>query len=997
MDLYKRNNRTIAEGALCFWSWNDDLEASELVRQLEEFSRGRFSGVVIHARGGLRIPYMGEEWFRCYRTALDAARRLGLDVWIYDEDGWPSGFAGGAVPRLGEAYWVKRLKFTVTDHPAVSDRLAAWREQDGRYTPIPAETAVEGDLVCRVVMDKNYVDILSPATVQAFINATHERYKQELGEWFGSVIKGVFTDEPQVLQNPWSPALETAWAQRYGSPLKEQLYKLAVPAEGWQSFRAAYYSLVGDLVHDSFTAPISDWCEQNGLLFTGHFAQEDGLVLQTVSNGGVMRQYAAMSMPGIDHLGNRITSAVLCKQLSSVASQCEKPEVLSETLGCAGWELSFDRLCWIWGRQSALGVTKPCFHLAAYSMAGRRKRDYPAFFSYQEPWWEQFPAVMQWVNGLNGRMKEGSRLVDTLILSPLSGTQAVFPTTDAELYSCEYRRLLENLLDLQLDCELGDETLLRQYGAVEGTVLRLGASRYRQVIVPLSYSYTAHTAALLRQFAAAGGRIWYVGQKPVRIDGQPGEYPEAPVVQNRRDMLEKCIDHEGLFRPVLLRRPRDGALKHNALLHTRQLSHGWRVHIWTDTDFCAGETLICLADTAARSVYRVDIATGNRQPLPVWRDGKGLYTTLHISECANLLLETDGTEAAVPPVPVPLVTRRVEEVSVAPAEENALTLDRAAFSIDGDDYTQEQPVIHALTWLYEERERRDSRAPLPVRVKYRFICGEGLELSGITAAVEDGTVETIEVNGVPVETGRQGWWLDRHTGVYAIGGLLRPGENTLVLHYRLPVPLRGTKVDGFESERNRFFYPVEPDSVWLRGAFDVEAPAPVETHGCYDRIPAGDFRLVPPTGKRPGNLTRQGMWFYRGNVQYRFRLPYTGGRCTLRLLQAHGVAARVSVGDKEQILLNLDEEADLTPLLQPGDNEVTVLLLGFNRNLLGPHHHVKGIPALVGPSTFAGTYGFEDFVSPELKRDTTIWVDGYHVIPFGCDGFAVTEYGTAQP
>ena len=121
------------------------------------------------------------------------------------------------------------------------------------------------------------------------------------------------------------------------------------------------------------------------------------------------------------------------------------------------------------------------------------------------------------------------------------------------------------------------------------------------------------------------------------------------------------------------------------------------------------------------------------------------------------------------------------------------------------------------------------------------------------------------------------------------------------------------------------------------------------------------------------------------------------GKADLRLLQAHGVAARVSVGDKEQILLNLDEEADLTPLLQPGDNEVTVLLLGFNRNLLGPHHHVKGIPALVGPSTFAGTYGFEDFVSPELKRDTTIWVDGYHVIPFGCDGFAVTEYGTAQP
>ena len=55
---------------------------------------------------------MGDEWFRDYKTAVNAAKQLKLEVWIYDEDGWPSGFAGGLVPRLGEKHWIKELRFS---------------------------------------------------------------------------------------------------------------------------------------------------------------------------------------------------------------------------------------------------------------------------------------------------------------------------------------------------------------------------------------------------------------------------------------------------------------------------------------------------------------------------------------------------------------------------------------------------------------------------------------------------------------------------------------------------------------------------------------------------------------------------------------------------------------------------------------------------------------------------------------------------------------------
>ena len=122
----------IGNEAVCFWSWNDDMDAAEICRQLREFAQGRFGGVVIHARAGLRIPYMGSEWFDAFRVAVDECRRLGLHIFIYDEDGWPSGFAAGRIPQLGEEYCFKRMAFGA-DPAAAGHLLAAYRRTADGY------------------------------------------------------------------------------------------------------------------------------------------------------------------------------------------------------------------------------------------------------------------------------------------------------------------------------------------------------------------------------------------------------------------------------------------------------------------------------------------------------------------------------------------------------------------------------------------------------------------------------------------------------------------------------------------------------------------------------------------------------------------------------------------------------------------------------------------------------------------------------------------------
>ena len=982
-------------GPLCFWSWNDTLEKEELLRQLEAFSEERFAGVLIHSRGGLRIPYMGEEWFDCYRFAVKEAKRLGLEVWIYDEDGWPSGFAGGQVTALGEKYWIKELHFSKSETGLSENRVAAWRKTEEGYRSINKDSAEKGDLICWYTSDKNYVDLLSSETVRRFIEKTHERYKEELGDEFGGVIKGVFTDEPQVTPYPWSFTLEEEWSARYHEPITDRLYLLVEEEEGFERFRRQFRDFISDLIYSSFTKQVADWCEQNGLILTGHFAEEDGLAIQVHGNCGVMRHYAAMQLPGIDHLGNRNTSPILLKQPSSVANQFGKRDVLSESYGCAGWDISFEQICNIWGRQSVLGITKPCFHLSAYSIAGRRKRDYPAFYSYQEPWWEQFPEVMKWINGLNALMREGERMSDVLVISPLGGVSATYGTAEAERISCEYRSLVENLLDAQIDPELGDEKIISESGRVQSGTFFVGRAAYRLVIVPQTISLTQKTALLLKEFAQQGGRIWYCGDSSRRVDFEPFNMPEGAVVQNRGAMLEKHIAHIGYRRPVTLYAKDSSRLLHGALIHTRRLEGKFRSHIWTGSDFAPGRVKLCLyAPGGENAVNCVDIATRRSMPISCHRDGDELVLFLDLSPDSSTVLEWYKSETEALPCKKYEFYREysVSDYEVKLDSDNALTLDYAEVSVNGQAYTERKPIVPMLNYLYEEREKFPKELAMPVKLKYHFECSEELELKGIKAVIENEFVRRIEINGAELSLKPENWWIDRKFGEYDIGGCLQAGDNTITVYYELPPSPKGIGTDGFESERNRFFFPVEPDNIYIKGNFDLLTSAEVSDKGNFCRVGGNAFLLSPPTEKRLGDITRQSCWFYRGNIDYDFCLSKvkSGIRYKLLLDQACGVGASVIIGDRSYTMLSLKEPLDITEALTEGENRITVRLLGHNRNLLGPHHHIKGETAMVGPDTFEGKLGFEDFVSPEITTKST-WTDLYHFVPFGCSGIRIRE------
>ena len=93
-----------------FWSWNEKLDEAETVTQIRQMYEAGLGGFFMHARGGLQTEYLSDEWFGNVTASLYEGEERGMYAWGYDENGWPSGFGGGAVTGLGEKYQQKYLR-----------------------------------------------------------------------------------------------------------------------------------------------------------------------------------------------------------------------------------------------------------------------------------------------------------------------------------------------------------------------------------------------------------------------------------------------------------------------------------------------------------------------------------------------------------------------------------------------------------------------------------------------------------------------------------------------------------------------------------------------------------------------------------------------------------------------------------------------------------------------------------------------------------------------
>ena len=548
------------------WVWNDMLTEEQITSTLRDLAEQKVKQVFVHPRPGLMTPYLSDDWFRLWKVALKEAERLDMNVWIYDENSYPSGFAGGFVPDVmpesrGRGLHIREAK----QPPQLSDDIVGVYKLNGDSFENVTERIRSGEelaesqyLVASVRRagnspwfgGKSYVDLLYPGVTEKFLEVTMEAYRRQIGDEFGKRVPGVFTDEPHLRPAggfTWTDDLPQVFEKRWGYDLMDNLPSLSRPVGEWKRVRHNYFQVVLELFIERWGRPYYEYCEKYGIEFTGHYWEHEWPNCVGVPDN--MAMSAWQQRPGIDTLMNQYREDThaqfgnirAVKELSSLVNQLGRKRTICEAYGAGGWDLRFEDMKRIGDWLYVLGINTLNEHLSYITLRGARKRDHPQSFSYHEPWWRSYHVMASYFTRLSAALSQGEQ-VNTVLL--------IEPTTTAWMYQAdstqsghlgkigsEFQNMVVALSKAQVEYDIGCEDVIARHGGVVHTdlgdeqgrpvsrsTLRIGNRVSLTIILPPNTeNLNAPTMRLLEQFQGRGTRILCCGDPPTLIEGQPSD------------------------------------------------------------------------------------------------------------------------------------------------------------------------------------------------------------------------------------------------------------------------------------------------------------------------------------------------------------------------------------------------------------------------------------------------------------------------------------------
>ncbi len=911
-----------------FWSWNNHLDEKELVKQIEEMYAAGIGGFIMHARTGLKDEYLGEKWFSCIEACLDKAKALGMEAWIYDENGWPSGFVGGKLLEV-ESYRARFLEYAVGEW---EDAYAVFIEDEKagyKRVEAPVDGVKSYHKVYLRVSPANS-DILNPEVVDEFIRQTHEEYYARYADRFGKELVGFFTDEPQYYR--WATAY-TPWADPIfaadGEDIRDGLIWLFLHDERGYAFRAKYYQTLNELYVNNFYKKLYDWCESHGCKLTGHSVEEGHLFTQMWGGAAVAPSYEFEHIPGIDALGRDCVREMACKEVASVCAQLGKKQILTETYGCSGNDVTPRELKSIGQSQYFQGVNKMCQHLYPYSISGQGKVDHPPVFGPHSNWLEGFKSFNDYFTRLGALVVNTEECVDVAILHPVKDVWLEYVRKEDFESVKEIERAIEALLqDLRkhgVTFHFINEQILRRHGKVEGDGLVVGKRRYDTLLIPKMKNISATSYRLLQQYT---GKLCVL-QAPEYIDGK-----KATV-----ELHSSCTLEDIKKNAEVAYRCEDG----NTVLTHRKGEVGEFLFL-CNLSLTEGSSVAMKG--AAKAYRALDLESLQTRPISdelTLSKGEGM-----------ILIKATGEKA------LPTTTERVaitDRFAVTGISPNYLVMDYAQIAREGENFGERYPIVG----LFEALLREDYKGE--VRVRQTFTLAEQLPLKLI---MEDAKLKWATLNGKPIAFTQNK--MDVYFVEAEIGEYCKAGENEFVyafdfwqhegVHFALFDPL------ATESLRNCLYYDTSVETTYLEGDFTVDADMVLSKRTQYPALSA--------------QLYKEGYPFFKGELTAKGNVCWDGvGKVTL------GVKGRYQqVGLKingRDDFFALTEEKDITSLLCKGENEMEITLRSSLRNLFGPHHFAPAPePMGVSPFNFTmrGCWG---------EGKPSAFTDEYFSVPFGAD------------
>lgn len=740
-----------------FWAWNCKLNEDMLLEQIEYLKEMGFGGFYMHTRAGMETPYLGEEFMNMVRSCVQKAKDEDMLAYLYDEDKWPSGYAGGLVTK-NHKYRAKHMLFTQKklEHLPLEEAVEKlepyllavydiFLNENGEltgYSVIDEDTEPNGKKWYAYMMTAKdtaryngqaYVDTLDKASMDNFIDITYEAYKREVGDDFGTAVPAMFTDEPQFKHKgalgfadsnadaiyPWTPLFEESFKAKYNYSMLDYFPEVVwdLPNREASCHRYHYHDHVTELFTNSFAKNCGDWCGKNNLHLTGHMVQEDTLGAQANSIGEAMRAYPHFQIPGIDLLCNEIRFATL-KQCQSAVHQQGNEAMMTELYGVTNWDFDFRGHKFQGDWQAALGATMRVPHLSWVSMAGEAKRDYPASISYQSPWYKEYKYIEDHFARLNTALTRGVPKVDVAVIHPIESYW--INLGPAESSADVLKQLDERFLDIlnwmlygTVDFDFICESTLPSQVKASASGLQVGVMNYKTVIVPDCITLRKTTLEILEKFKENGGNVIFAGNCPKYIDAVKSDAAEAlynksvVVPYNRTDILaalkdSKIVDIKnstGIPTDNLIYQMReDNTCSWLFIANAKHMSdeHPFIPDRKEKTN--AQHITISIDGMFVPTLY--DTLDGTIKEIPYEiKSGKTIinYARYQSDSILLNLVPTDVNSSLMEKIAenkTPSKTIRfMKKVPYTLAEDNVLLLDRAEYSLNGEPFHEEEEIL----------------------------------------------------------------------------------------------------------------------------------------------------------------------------------------------------------------------------------------------------------------------------------------------------------------
>jgi hypothetical protein len=522
-----------------FWLHGDESkERLEMyLEKVAESGNGCFT-----AESRPHKDWLGPGWFRDLDICLQAAKRLNLEMWIFDEKWWPSQMIGGKVPPEYGSKTMVAEAIAVEGPKAVREPGYGGKEFIGAVAGREAEGGIDGaslvDLAPHIrdgalawdapagtwkVMKFTWrftgargmqqrmiaVDGASRECVDWFIRTVYQPHYDRFKDDFGKTIRGYFYDEPET-PGDWGPEVMKLLAERKVDWKKALVaWKFALAGEEQVAAKYQYADAFAEAWGRTMYGGMSAWCREHKVVSMGHFMEHgNDLFSRQLCAGNLFQLQKYSDMGGIDLVCQQFYPGQkkhglwqMAKLGSSIAHAYDKADDLAmcEMFGAYGQGITYPQMKWLTDQMQVRGINFMIPH--SFNPRAPFDGDCPPYFYNGgfEPRYALYRVYADYTSRLSLLLAGGRHVAPVAVLFPGQSMHAGRAVRPDELTTA--------LDDALFDSDWVPYDAFEEAARLEGGEVRLHKEGYRVLVVPPVEVIPHGTLAKAKAFFNQGGVV----------------------------------------------------------------------------------------------------------------------------------------------------------------------------------------------------------------------------------------------------------------------------------------------------------------------------------------------------------------------------------------------------------------------------------------------------------------------------------------------------------